>query len=625
MSQLKMYWFPGTPITEYELPEGYSISNFKSIEDVDDWAKICDNGLVDYADGARCFMQDVYGRRDVKPYEDIFFLDYKGEHIGTVTAYLDTKGNFGDVHMVAIRTDFRGKGLGKYLNMIALKHFEGNGMRFAALTTDEFRTAAVKSYLNAGFKPVEYSIGMEERWGKVLETYDIDSVDMYYEDGTFYKKIVKKAEQQIIKFGVFGAGRGSTMINYCKWNDNAKLVAICDAREESLKRHREEPDFKDVHFYNDFDEFLKEDMDCVVLANFANEHTPYAIRCLNAGKNVLSEVLPVQNMKEAVELIETVEKTGLVYAYAENYCFMPAPKKMREMYKKGLLGSFEYGEGEYVHNCEAPWPGLTHAGNPLHWRNTMSAFYYCTHSIGPLVHITGQRPVKVSGFEIPFNNRMWRMGAKAGAMAVEMITLESGAVLKSVHGVGPSRNSIWYSIYGSKGRLESEREDAPDSKGVHTLYSNLDEFEGGNHLHNNKVVNTDDDMSEFAEHTGHGGSDFYIMYNMVQRLRGNKNADTVDVYEALDMFLPGFFAHLSALAGGAPMDIPNLRDKNEREKWRNDTRCTDPKNPDYEVIPSYSKGNPEIPDENYQILKEWYDAGKGDHLDIPEQKGGPQG
>ena len=31
---------------------------------------------------------------------------------------------------------------------------------------------------------------------------------------------------------------------------------------------------------------------------------------------------------------------------------------------------------------------------------------------------------------------------------------------------------------------------------------------------------------------------------------GERNADTIDVYEALDMFLPGLFAYRSILAGG---------------------------------------------------------------------------
>lgn len=232
----------------------------------------------------------------------------------------------------------------------------------------------------------------------------------------------------------------------------------------------------------------------------------------------------------------------------------------------------------------------------------MSAFYYCTHSIGPLIHITGMRPVKVTGFEAPFNDRMARMGAKAGPFAVEMITLENGALLKSLHGVGPAKDSIWYSIYGSKGRMESAREDAELEKGgVRTLYVNCDENECDN---KSEVVNTDtgDALSDGAGDSGHGGSDYYIMHNLVEKLRGNRNADIVDVYEALDMFLPGMFAYFSVLAGGVPMDIPDLRDPAQREKWRNDTRCTDPEVAGDQLIPSYSKGNPDIPQSTYDYL-----------------------
>ena len=42
-----------------------------------------------------------------------------------------------------------------------------------------------------------------------------------------------------IRIGVFGVGRGSSMINYCKNAEHAQLVAICDKWEEGLRRHRE--------------------------------------------------------------------------------------------------------------------------------------------------------------------------------------------------------------------------------------------------------------------------------------------------------------------------------------------------------------------------------------------------
>ena len=128
-----------------------------------------------------------------------------------------------------------------------------------------------------------------------------------------------------VKIGVIGGGRGKSMIRYGREASNAELVAICDFRDDVLERMKKECGEDGISYYSDYDEFLKHDMDAVVLANYANQHAPFAIKAMKAGKHVFSEVLPVQTLKEAVELIETVEETEKIYAYGENYCFMSAP------------------------------------------------------------------------------------------------------------------------------------------------------------------------------------------------------------------------------------------------------------------------------------------------------------
>ena len=600
MAQLKMYWFPDAPIDEVPLPEGYSVSRYKTEADKLAWVECCKNGLVGDDADERAFDDRIANDENIDLYEDVFFLDYGGEHIGTVTAFVNREHNYGDMHMVGIRTDFRGRGLAKYLNFITQKHLKDKGVRFVLLTTDEWRKGAVKSYLKGGFLPVEYALGMEDRWQAVLEEYGIDSVPMVYEDGSPYKTVYRKGLAKRIRFGVFGAGRGRSMMAFCEQHGGAELVAVCDRDVTRLRRAKEDYGGDRLACYTDFDEFLKHDMDCVVLANYANEHAPFAIRALKAGKNVFSELLPVQSPAEAAALAEAVETSGKRYFYGENCCYMPAPKKMRRLYAEGKLGAFEYGEGEYLHNCESIWHSCTFA-DPDHWRNTMSAFYYCTHSLGPIVHITGLRPVRVTGFEAPFNDRMRRMGAKAGAYGIELVTMENGALVKSVHGVGVSNHSLWYMVNGTKGVLESARE--PSQAGdVNTLYAELDGNEGDNDRVFS-VINTDDALTEAAKDGDHGGADYYTLYHVVEALRGNRNAETIGVYEALDMCLPGLFAYFSVLAGGIPMEIPDLRDPAQREKYRFDRRCTDPAAAEGDRLPSYSKGDPGIPPENYERLR----------------------
>lgn len=190
-----MYWIPGTPIKKYELPEGYSFSNFRCTKDRDDWVEICRKGLVSDGDRGYCdFGSAIASRKDLDPETDMFFLDFNGEHIGTVTVYVHSEDNTGDVHMVSIREDYRGRGLAKYLNMKALEYFEDKDVRYVHLTTDEWRKGAVKGYISAGFLPVEYDIGMEERWSGVLEDIGVDSIDMLNDDTSFYKTIVRRSK-----------------------------------------------------------------------------------------------------------------------------------------------------------------------------------------------------------------------------------------------------------------------------------------------------------------------------------------------------------------------------------------------------------------------------------------------
>ena len=86
----------------------------------------------------------------------------------------------------------------------------------------------------------------------------------------------------------------------------------------------------------------------------------------------------------------------------------------------------------------------------------------------------------------------------------------------------------------------------------------------------------------------------------------NPDADIIDVYEAMDMFLPGMFAYRSILAGGVPMDVPNLRDRSQREKWRDDTACTDPAKAGGMLLPTCKSGTPDIPMEVYErVAKQW--------------------
>lgn len=404
-----------------------------------------------------------------------------------------------------------------------------------------------------------------------------------------------------IKIGVFGAYRGISMIDFCLNFPETELVAICDKFQPALDNAKKIIDKHNlkVSLYTTFDEFIKHDMDAVVLANYANEHAPFAVKCLNSGRHVISEVLPAQNMAEAVALCEAVEKSGKIYAYAENYCYFTSVYEMKKLYDEGKIGKFEYGEGEYVHDCESIWPEITY-GDRNHWRNNMHANYYCTHSLGPIIHITRLRPKSVIGFELPIVDRMKNLGSKSGAAGIEMVTLENGAVIKSLHCLALKRNphAIWYCVYGDKGMAESGRLEGGVSQVTTFVDEKFTTFEP-------QPILSKDITKDIS--AGHGGSDFYPIYYFIQKILGKEGGEnSIDLYEALDMWMPGHFAYKSVCNGNISFEIPDLTKKENREIYRNDTWCTDKNVAKDMLAPSYSKGNPEIPEEVYDKVKIMY-------------------
>jgi predicted dehydrogenase len=291
-------------------------------------------------------------------------------------------------------------------------------------------------------------------------------------------------------------------------------------------------------------------MDIVVLANYANQHAPLAIKALKAGRNVFSELLPVQTMAEAVELVEAVEASDKLYIYGENCCYMPAPKKMRKLFACGAMGEFQYGEGEYLHNCETDWHHHSHS-EESHWRNHMSAFYYCTHSLGPLLRITDEDLRQVSCMD----TGAWVMG---GEDEHDLMTAHfhapSGLVVRFtasfINNAGCGHHS--YRVYGSEGyfeRLSSRGQQKPITTFNSKKLYGFDK---------STIVSIEEQRPEFEARSknfgGHGGADFVLWYDFVEALKANGPAP-IPLKEGLRMTIPGIFARESAKQGGKLIDI----------------------------------------------------------------------
>ncbi|MCI9448629.1 MAG: hypothetical protein HFE30_00025 [Clostridiales bacterium] len=74
----------------------------------------------------------------------------------------------------------------------------------------------------------------------------------------------------------------------------------------------------------------------------------------------------------------------------------------------------------------------------------------------------------------------------------------------------------------------------------------------------------------------------------------------INIYDAIDMCIPGILGYKSIVNGNVPIEIPNLRNPKERDKYRNDTFCTFPKIAGDQYV-SHNRFIPDgLPDEVYE-------------------------
>lgn len=401
-----------------------------------------------------------------------------------------------------------------------------------------------------------------------------------------------------IKIGILGASRGMDFSKRILGDyDYACLTAVCETYE-ILRRKTEEflaENGIEAKCYENYDEFLDSGIDAVVIANFANEHCEYAIRALERGIHVFSEVQPVQTLAEACALCDAVEKSGCVYAYGENYCYSDASMALRAVYEEGLIGEVVCMEGTFINDCSPKWHMLTR-GIRDHWRNYVPSTFYCTHSIGPLFFSTGRRAVRVNGLEIPRMDYMADGGARSGSAGMEVMELDNGGIARSLNGNLKHPYEASFRLIGSNGSLVGT------SEHLRTLRCT-----GGFDFDIQDIALTHRDYKyrPAGVESGVANGDFaafgYFIGAILGDTEGKKNS--IDIYSALDMALPGLLAFRSIVDKGMPYEVPDLRDKSQRDVYRNDHYCTDPRAPEEFRLPTSKNGTPEVEDTVYRAVQ----------------------
>ena len=370
-----------------------------------------------------------------------------------------------------------------------------------------------------------------------------------------------------IKFGIFGLGRGSTFYKVILANND--IVAVCDRDESKLEEARKHLG-RDVATYTGFDDFIEhKGLEAVFLCNNFNQHTPFAIRALEKNIHVLSECTSNGTMAEGVELVRAAEKSKAIYMLSENYPFMKFNKEMHRVFQGGTLGKLLFAEGEYNHPVDPYGERELKQLRPYytHWRNWLPRTYYVTHSLAPLMQITGAWPVRVTAMPVyaPFPaNSLQAVGVQDRAAVITCLNNDDSVFrITGCAAFGAHENS--YRICGTKGQIENIRGEADK---VLLRYNKWETPEGkeSNNAYNPSWNDPDEALIKSA---GHGGGDFLVIREFFDCIRENRRPE-FDVYFATTMASVAILSHRSLLERGVPYDIPDFRREEDREKYEND-------------------------------------------------------
>jgi len=366
------------------------------------------------------------------------------------------------------------------------------------------------------------------------------------------------------KIGIFGCGRGMFVAHNVRdhFSEDAEIYAFCDRRKDRLDSASQA--FPDALAFESFDDFIECGLDAVFLANYFHEHAKFAITALEKGIAVLSETTAAVTMQDCVALVEAVERTGTKYTLAENYPFSASCLEMKRVYETGKLGKVMYAEGEYCHPSS-----LEEIRNldpeEYHWRKYAPMTYYITHSLGPLMNMTGHLPVSVTARTCYDAGRAEKIGRKYSDVAAIMtISTDQDAVFRVPACAMFAPHGNWYRLSCTDGGIETVRGDEGQVRLCYVPW-NLPESEVEQKFYRPEWQTN----NALAAKAGHGGGDFWVTYNFIEYLKGNQGPD-FDVYKATSMAATAIQAWRSVLNGNASYPVPDFRRKEDRLAYAND-------------------------------------------------------
>ena len=151
-----------------------------------------------------------------------------------------------------------------------------------------------------------------------------------------------------IGVGILGLGQGCSHLRAFQVSPGSRVVAACDLDRPLAERVGREMGVPRI--YADYEQLLADRaVDLVVVATPDHLHGEHAIRALEAGKHVLSEIPMALTLDECARIVALTDRSGLKYQLGNQVRYAFVLQDVARRIAAGAFGEVFYGEGEYLH------------------------------------------------------------------------------------------------------------------------------------------------------------------------------------------------------------------------------------------------------------------------------------
>lgn len=346
-----------------------------------------------------------------------------------------------------------------------------------------------------------------------------------------------------------GVGRGSGYGKLFAEHPDCQVVACCDASEQALAQFQKELGLADSACFTQYETFLGMPMDAVFIGTPIPAHADQTVKAMEAGLHVLSEVTAAATVEDCRRIVAAVRKAKKIYMFAENCVYWPFVQEWKTMVAAGRIGEVFYAECEYLHPIRSMI--VDPATNAPRWRAHRAPLHYCSHSLGPILEITGDRIVRAMG--AGQGHRVLPAGGIGGIdIQLGLFETRKGALIKLLRSsVAPRHPSMhYYMLQGTKGFVETDR---LGPRGPGHLYVE-GEMETAQTI---PLPMIDASLPASARAGGHGTAEYALVRDFLHTLDTGRKPD-LDEIRAMDLTVPGLVAHESAMRGGIWLDVPEM-------------------------------------------------------------------